>query len=200
MAQENKYRNGVITAMTETLEEELGRENANVMSEDIQNAYAHLRLNLMELGLHDGSQEQGDAMEDRIRNITLMGREYLERIARENAEKPSDDWERLFATALGIPQDVSEPQLMEALLEKLDEIRQEANDLQNELDRVVELLVENLEFPVGQASKKTLEEVAQLKRKLDVANTRAKLIIDEAASKLPTDADRKEALAFVYFM
>lgn len=196
MAHGNNYRNSVITTMTEILEEELGQKNVDVMNQDIQNAYAHLRYNLMELGLFDASEEQSGTMEDRIRNIARKGREYLESIVQKNAERPSDDWQRLFAAALGIPENVPELELADALVAKLCEIGQEGNDLQAAFDRAVEVLIENVVPPINEADIKALEEVAQLKQKLDEARAIAARIIDEAAAKLPIKADREEALAF----
>lgn len=211
MAHGNEYQNSVITTATEMLEEELGQENVDVGSQKIQDAYTHLRSNLMALELHDISEEQGGTVEDRVRNITRKGREYLECVARANAEKPSDDWKRLFATAIGIPQDVPELELMDALVEKLSEIRQDSVDLRDELEHAVETLIEHLELPLMQAfgvseervaetSKEVLENLALLKQRLHEAEGKAEQTIDEAASKLPTDADRQEALAFASFL
>lgn len=209
MTHRNKYRNSVIAAATEILEEELEQESVDVVGEKIQEAYVHLRHNLVELGL-DLHEEEGGTVEH-IRAIARKGREYLTSIAREGSEKPTDDWERLFATALGVPAGVAESDLVEAIMDRVSAIRQESSDLRDELEDAMEILIEHLELPltrafgvseerVGEGSKEVLENLARLKQSLHEAEEKAERIIQEAVSQLPTNADKREALAFVSFL
>ena len=67
----------VITFATETLERELAKDEVDFNPTAVREPSKHLRYNLVQLGLHDVSDDSGD-LEHHIRTIAKKGREHLD--------------------------------------------------------------------------------------------------------------------------
>jgi len=122
---------------------------------------------------------------------------------------PTEDFKRPLATALGVSTDIDDGDLIGAIMRSARRIEDEASGLQDELDKAVEKMVDELRLPLAMAlqvdedqvnakSREVLEKLAELKQRVEAAWEAAEQKIRDVVSQLPLSEDEKEeATAFL---